>query len=580
MRTERDATSSLLWISPRPFRETTIDCVLVTVTSSGGLTIGSESPTAQEWGVLLVVTNSRVSSCTGCGADIGLFAGANGGRVSLFWLQGLSARNLALFILLLLGMLLGSGPAFAQDAFPGTSISGNGSLTGSNTGATSETGEPVTFGGGAVESMWYSWTAPATGVAVVGTCNQTGNTFGNFDTTLGVYTGAAVGSLTVVGTNDDTAACAVTPNAGYGSLVQFNAVSGTTYRFQVDGYGDADGNFNLHYGMAGITIAVTDNIAVEGGAGGQFTIRLNTPPRANATISVGTSTQCTFSPTSRTFTNANWATPQTIAVTATNDVVVEGVHSCAPATITGAGGAYAGLTGTPPTIIVYDNEVASFTIAKSVNLANIAAPSTLNYTITVVNTSGINMTAPVLTDALTQSASPLTLTSGPTGPSGDGGTVGRLDIGETWTWTATYAVPQSGIDNAGNITNTATFDTAQTAPSGASVVTTVTASPSMAVTKVADDTTNVVVGQVLTYTYVVTNTGNQTITGIAMSDLHNGSGPAPVPSGETLTSDVAPTGTSTDATPSNGVWSILAPGDAITFTGTYTVTQQDVDTLQ
>ncbi len=489
-------------------------------------------------------------------------------------------RNEFAGVLLLFAVLLAADKAFATDNFPGTTLSGTGSTTGTNTGASSEGSEPVTFGGGAVESIWYSWTAPATGVAVIATCNPTGNTFGNFDTTLAVYTGAFVNALTLVGRNDDDAGCAVTTGGGLGSIVQFNAVAGTIYRFQVDGYADLDGNFNFHYGMAGITIAITDNIAVEGGAGGQFTIRLNTPPRANATVTVGASGQCTFAPTTRTFTDANWGTPQTIAVTAINDVTVEGIHSCAPATISATGGAYAGITTTPPTIIVYDNEVASFSIAKLVSSANISAPTTLSYTITVVNTSGINMTTPVLTDALVQGVSPLTLTSGPTGPSGDAGTVGRLDVGETWTWTASYAVPQSGIDNAGTITNTATFDTAQTAPSNASAATTITASPSMAVTKTADDTTNVTAGQVLTYTYVVTNTGNQTLNTIAMSDLHNGSGPAPTPSGETLTSDVAPTGTSTDVTPSNGVWSILAPGDAVTFTGNYTVTQQDVDTLQ
>jgi hypothetical protein len=32
--------------------------------------------------------------------------------------------------------------------------------------------------------------------------------------------------------------------------------------------------------------------------------------------------------------------------------------------------------------------------------------------------------------------------------------------------------------------------------------------------------------------------------------------------------------------PNDGIWSVLAPGDAITMTATYTVTQSDVDTLQ
>ncbi len=102
----------------------------------------------------------------------------------------------------------------------------------------------------------------------------------------------------------------------------------------------------------------------------------------------------------------------------------------------------------------------------------------------------------------------------------------------------------------------------------------------LAVTKTADSTMNVPAGTLITYTYVVTNTGNQPISNISLVDVHNGSGPVPVPSGETLSSDNGVPGDSTDATTNNGTWDILAPFDAVTFTGTYTVTQQDVDTLQ
>ena len=83
----------------------------------------------------------------------------------------------------------------------------------------------------------------------------------------------------------------------------------------------------------------------------------------------------------------------------------------------------------------------------------------------------------------------------------------------------------------------------------------------------------------MTYTYRVTNSGNQTITGVSLSDAHNGSGPAPAPGGETLFDDVLPLADSTDAS-NNSTWDTLAPGDTVEFTATYTVTQQDVDTLQ
>ncbi len=107
----------------------------------------------------------------------------------------------------------------------------------------------------------------------------------------------------------------------------------------------------------------------------------------------------------------------------------------------------------------------------------------------------------------------------------------------------------------------------------------VAADPRLEVTKVADDDELVTVGQVITYTYTIKNTGNVAINGVAVSDVHNAAGPAPTVGGEILLTDVAPTGDSTDAA-QDGSWDVLAPGDTITFTGTYTVQQADIDNLQ
>ncbi|MEO0910017.1 MAG: hypothetical protein AAFX96_06670, partial [Pseudomonadota bacterium] len=92
--------------------------------------------------------------------------------------------------------------------------------------------------------------------------------------------------------------------------------------------------------------------------------------------------------------------------------------------------------------------------------------------------------------------------------------------------------------------------------------------------------TNVSVGQTVTYTYRVTNTGNQTITAIILSDAHGGSGTPPTPGSETLFLDNGPINDSNDAVSGDGIWDSLAPGDVIQFLASYVVTQQDVDTLQ
>ena len=102
--------------------------------------------------------------------------------------------------------------------------------------------------------------------------------------------------------------------------------------------------------------------------------------------------------------------------------------------------------------------------------------------------------------------------------------------------------------------------------------------PSLSMTKVADSEGPFSVGDVITYTYTVTNNGNATIRDVVITDTHNGSNPAPTPSNETLLTDAAPAGDSTD-TAADASWDVLAPGDVLTYTGTYIVTATDADNL-
>jgi hypothetical protein len=102
----------------------------------------------------------------------------------------------------------------------------------------------------------------------------------------------------------------------------------------------------------------------------------------------------------------------------------------------------------------------------------------------------------------------------------------------------------------------------------------------MQIVKQASPDTNVPAGTTVTYTYTVTNTGNQPITNVALVDSHLGSGAPPVPGNETLTLDSGTTNDSSDTAANDGVWSVLAPGDVITLTATYIITQTDVDTQQ
>ncbi len=136
----------------------------------------------------------------------------------------------------------------------------------------------------------------------------------------------------------------------------------------------------------------------------------------------------------------------------------------------------------------------------------------------------------------------------------------------------------AGIDNQATVNGTY-LGNPVSAQSLLVSVPVVTTNLHMLVTKTADKTANVAAGDVITYTYKVTNDGNVTIHNITLADVHNAAGPAPVPGSETLT-DNPPLGNSTDVTANDGLWSDLAPGDTITFTATYTVKQSDVDNLQ
>lgn len=220
-----------------------------------------------------------------------------------------------------------------------------------------------------------------------------------------------------------------------------------------------------------------------------------------------------------------------------------------------------------------------YTVAKSVDRSNISAPSALAYTITVTNTGDGAMTGVSVTDTVTQAAFSTTLPV--SGPAGDAGTIGAFDIGEVWTYAATFPATQARIDSGANVVNTVAVTSTQTSPASqsATATTTVTQTPMMTLVKSANQAGPVPVGQNVSYSYLITNTGNITIYNVTVGDVHNHNGSFPAPGGEVLQTDVAPLNDSSDAG-QNGTWSTLAPGDSIRFSSLYQVVQADIDFLQ
>lgn len=176
----------------------------------------------------------------------------------------------------------------------------------------------------------------------------------------------------------------------------------------------------------------------------------------------------------------------------------------------------------------------------------------------------------------------------------DDGTDAVWDVlapGDAVNFTATYTV-QAGDLTApgavdGDIDNTATasgtydngtVQTVETAQASAELP--LYLNRSLAVDKVASFTDTgapgAEPGDVITYTYTVTNTGNVPVTAITLSDTDNSASPDLVPAFVAL---VNTSGNSSNPENDSTV-EVLWPGDQATFTATLTVTQTDVDTLQ
>jgi len=193
------------------------------------------------------------------------------------------------------------------------------------------------------------------------------------------------------------------------------------------------------------------------------------------------------------------------------------------------------------------------------NLTKTASPDTavnagdiITYTYVLTNSGNVTLTNSSLTDihSGTGSLSAITPASVPT-----------LAPGDSVSFTATYVIRQSDIDVAAPITNTATLTTT---PEGGTLplieadesVTVAKPDPQLIMEKAASDRTDVVAGQIITYSYKVENTGNVTMNAVSISDVHSG------------------TGTLSAITPTSVT---MAPGDTEVFTATYQVTQDDID---
>ena len=187
---------------------------------------------------------------------------------------------------------------------------------------------------------------------------------------------------------------------------------------------------------------------------------------------------------------------------------------------------------------------------------NIDSPSDdILYTVKVTNTGNQTLTNVVVTD-------PLAVTA--TNPSGQIGTIASFAPNASQDFTFIYDVTQAIIDsNGGGVDNTATADSNETNPVSASATVPITQSPALTIAKTAVITPTDADGNIdspsddILYTVKVTNTGNQTLTNVVVTD------PLAV--------------TATNPSGQIGTIASFAPNASQDFTFTYDVTQAIID---
>jgi uncharacterized repeat protein (TIGR01451 family) len=197
----------------------------------------------------------------------------------------------------------------------------------------------------------------------------------------------------------------------------------------------------------------------------------------------------------------------------------------------------------------------ALTVVKSASPAAVtAAGQLISYSFLATNTGNVTLTNVAVTD--TQAAPAGSLASGPACPAA------TLAPGATETCTATYTVTQADIDN-GSVSDSATVS--GNSPSGAPVTSPpstatvpVTQAGGLTVVKSALPPVITAAGQLVSYSFLVTNTGNVTLTNVAVADLQA------APAASLASGPACPAAT-------------LAPGATETCTATYTVTQADID---
>ena len=168
-------------------------------------------------------------------------------------------------------------------------------------------------------------------------------------------------------------------------------------------------------------------------------------------------------------------------------------------------------------------QTAAINVEKSSTTTSItAAGQVVPYTFTVTNTGNVTLTGITVTD--------LNCTAAPAYQSGDTNNDSQLQTTETWTYTCSHTVTQAEIDSNGagdgDLDNTVTADSNESGPDTDDYSIPISQNAAINVEKSSTTTEITEAGQVVPYTFTVTNAGNVTLTGVTVTDPNCNTAPA------------------------------------------------------
>ena len=161
----------------------------------------------------------------------------------------------------------------------------------------------------------------------------------------------------------------------------------------------------------GVTVSRT-SLTVNEGGNGTYTVKLDTQPSADVTVTVNDPTDngdVTADPASLTFTTSNWATAQTVTVSAAEDD--DSTEDTATVTHTVAGGDYGSVTASSVSVTVTDNDTPGVTVTPTSLTVAEGSTNTYDVKLNTAPTAVVTVTISSNNTDVTVSSSPLTFTT-------------------------------------------------------------------------------------------------------------------------------------------------------------------------